>query len=222
MSIWFVAGALTFAKGFVPIEISGVSVTCVRISAFSAFNSAVEYAVNTSTRALDKPDVSLVRSSVKFGINIILDSIMIFRFHVSSITPTVNMQAGTSLAYNPTSAFAGPAYFIYTTSFNLKSRVHDDASGHKTTPSLPALVVLTKPGLTFFTETAICNALYLWLVHGIVSFGSDYATVRGVFSTIRWGLIMVPVMALEATTLTFVGHSWGSLRANFKVPTPSM
>lgn len=42
--------------------------------------------------------------------------------------------------------------------------------------------------------------------------GSDYATAWGIFSTIRWGLVMVPVQALEATTLTFVGHSWGHFR----------
>ncbi|KAK4565651.1 hypothetical protein LTR86_003499 [Recurvomyces mirabilis] len=42
--------------------------------------------------------------------------------------------------------------------------------------------------------------------------GSDYATAWGVFNTIRWGLIMVPVQALEATSLTFIGHSWGMWR----------
>jgi Na+-driven multidrug efflux pump len=221
MSICFVAGASTFAQGFVPIEIRDVSVTYVRISAFSAFSSAVEYAVNTSTRALDKPDVPLVISSVKFSINIMLDLIIISKYHVGSITPTVNMQAGISLACNLTSAFAGLAYFVYTTNFSPKSHIHEDVSGHKITPSLPALAILARPGLIFFTETAIRNALYLWLVHGIVSLGNDYATAWGVFSTIRWGLIMVPVMALEATTLTFVGHSWGSYRATSIPARPS-
>jgi hypothetical protein len=56
------------------------------------------------------------------------------------------------------------------------------------------------------------NALYLWLVAGVVSTSADYATAWGVFSTIRWGLIMVPVQAAEATTLTFVGHAWGKLK----------
>jgi hypothetical protein len=86
-----------------------------------------------------------------------------------------------------------------------------------------------------FAESTIRNALYLWLVNGIVAMGQDYATAWGVFSSIRWGLIMVPVrqilkptvslppdfmrplltipplqvQALEATTLTFIGHSWG-------------
>jgi hypothetical protein len=124
------------------------------------------------------------------------------------------MQAGISLACNLTSAFAGLVYFVYTTTVSSKSPLHHDTSSRKTIPSLPALVTLARPGAIFFTESAIRNALYLWLVHGIVGLGSDYATAWGVFSTIRWGLIMVPVMALEATTLTFVGHSRGALRAS--------
>lgn len=213
MSIGFVAGASTFAKGFVPVEVRDVSVTYVRLSAFSAFSSSIEYSVNTSTRALDKPDVPLLISSVKFAINIVLDLIIISEFHVGAIKPTVNMQAGIALACNLTSAFAGLAYFIYTTSFSRRSDIHDDTSDPKTLPSLKALATLFRPGLIFFTESAIRNALYLWLVHGIVSLGSNYATAWGVFSSIRWGLIMVPVAALEATTLTFVGHSWGKFRA---------
>jgi Na+-driven multidrug efflux pump len=212
MSIGFVAGASTFAKGFVPVEVRDVSVTYVRISAFSAFSSAIEYAVNTSTRALDRPDVPLIISSVKFAVNIMLDLIIISKFHVGSIKPTVNMQAGISLACNLSSAFAGLAYFAYTTSFMHKSDAHEDGN-RSTVPSVSALITLFKPGLIFFSESAIRNGLYLWLVHGIVSLGSDYATAWGVFSTIRWGLIMVPVMAFEATTLTFVGHSWGQIRA---------
>lgn len=222
MSTALIAGALTFAKGFVPVEVRDISITYVRLSAFSAFSSAVEYAVNTSTRALDKPDVPLVISSVKFTINIILDLIIISKFHVGGITPTVNMQAGISLACNLSSAFAGLVYFIYTTSFSRESRIQDDTSDQATTPSWPALLTLSKPGLIFFGESAIRNALYLWLVHGIVGLGSDYATAWGVFTTIRWGLIMVPVQALEATTLTFVGHSWGKFRAAFRADTRSV
>ncbi|KAG9199164.1 hypothetical protein G6514_008993 [Epicoccum nigrum] len=209
MSLCFVGGASTFAKGFVPAEVRDVSVTYIRISAFSAFSSAVEYAVNASTRALDKPDVPLVISSVKFAINIILDLILISKFHVRGITPTVNMQAGTSLACNLTSAIAGLAYFAYTTGFRKRPTSHGNVANHTLMPSLPALRTLSKPGFIFFMESAIRNALYLWLVHGVVGLGNNYATAWGVFSTIRWGLIMVPVSALEATTLTFVGHSWG-------------
>lgn len=43
--------------------------------------------------------------------------------------------------------------------------------------------------------------------------GADYATAWGVFNTIRWGIVMVPVQALEAASLAFVGHAWGRWRA---------
>ncbi|KAI6191157.1 hypothetical protein M3Y97_00197500 [Aphelenchoides bicaudatus] len=43
--------------------------------------------------------------------------------------------------------------------------------------------------------------------------GKDYATAWGVFSTIRWGLVMTFVQALETSSLTFVGHRWGEWRA---------
>ena len=157
-----------------------------------------------------KPDVPLIISLTKFAVNIILDLIFILKVHVNSITSTVNMQAGIQLACNMASAIAGLAYFfIYTTTIHKSSVVHHGATDTSTRPSLSALQTLSKPGAIFFTESAVRNTLYLWLVHGIVAMGSDYAIAWGVFSTIRWGLIMVPVMALEVTSLTFVGHSWG-------------
>lgn len=209
MSIALLGGASTFAKGFVPVEIRNTSLTYVRISAFSAFSSALEYAVGTSTRALDRPDVPLIISSTKFAINIILDLVIISKIHVGGITPTVNKQAAVQLGCNLASAFAGLGYFIHATSFRNKSEAQRDGSDVSLKPSLAALKTLFKPGVIFFIESAVRNALYLWLIHGIISMGSDYATAWGVFSTIRWGLVMVPVQALEATTLTFVGHSWG-------------
>ncbi|KAF2742101.1 hypothetical protein M011DRAFT_472503 [Sporormia fimetaria CBS 119925] len=214
MSIAFVAGAATFAKGFVPVEVRSASLTYVRISAFSAFSSAVEYAINSSTRALDMPDVPLLISSTKFAINIILDLLLISKFHVGSITPTVNMQAGIQLACGVASAFCGLAYFLYATKIRRSSPLRSDIHSSNTSlyPSLPALLTLARPGCLFFLESAIRNALYLWLVSTIISMGSDYATAWGVFSTMRWGLIMVPVFALESTTLTFIGHSWGEFR----------
>lgn len=57
ISIGSLAGAATFAKGFVPIEVRDTSLTHVRISAFSALSSAIETAVAAATRALDKPHV---------------------------------------------------------------------------------------------------------------------------------------------------------------------
>jgi hypothetical protein len=68
-----------------------------------------------------------------------------------------------------------------------------------------------------FAESAIRNALYLWLITTIVAMGSDYATAWGVFNTIRWGLDTVPVQALEQTSLAFVSHEWGGWRQRIDV-----
>lgn len=78
--------------------------------------------------------------------------------------------------------------------------------------NIGALKVLLRPGILTFAESAIRNALYLWLVSTIVALGSTYATAWGIFNTIRWGLVMVPVLSLEATSLAFVGHRWGAWR----------
>ncbi|TVY84045.1 hypothetical protein LSUE1_G003681 [Lachnellula suecica] len=214
MSIVFISAATMFAQGFVPIEVRAASIVYVRIGAFSALSSSLETAVATATRTLDQPDVSLVISCVKFAVNIILDLIIISRFHVGAFQPTVNMQGGIQLACNMTASIAGLCYFLYT---NRTRKLESDASHergdqHSTHPSLRALKVLARPGILTLTESAIRNALYLWLVSGIVALGSDYSNAWGVFNTIRWGLIMVPVQALEATSLTFIGHRWGEYR----------
>jgi hypothetical protein len=65
-----------------------------------------------------------------------------------------------------------------------------------------------------FAESAIRNAIYLWVVHETVQLGEIYATAWGVFNTIRWGLVMVPVQALQASTLAFIGHNWAIFRAS--------
>ncbi|KAG7289862.1 hypothetical protein NEMBOFW57_006239 [Staphylotrichum longicolle] len=200
MSIGFLAGAATFAKGFVPIEVRDASLTYVRISAFSALSSAIETAVAAATRALDKPDVPLVISTTKFAVNITLDLLIISRFHVGSHQPTVNMQAGIQLTCNMTAAFVGLGYFLWTTTRSSLRDDHHEGNNNtdhteptNTRPSLRALLVLIRPGLLTLIESAIRNALYLWLVTTIVALGSTYATAWGVFNTIRWGLVMVPV-----------------------------
>ena len=209
LSICFVGAAKQFAEAFVPSEVREASLTYVRISAFSALTSAMETAVAAATRALDQPDVPLLISSVKFAVNIILDLIIISKFHVPGVQPTVNTQASTQLACNMIAALAGLAYFLITT---FRRRRKTEAAEEEVRPSLPALIVLARPGAYTFAESAVRNALYLWLVSGIVALGSNYATAWGVFNTIRWGLVMVPVQALEATSLTFVGHAWGAWR----------
>nr|POE99394.1 putative transporter c11d3.18c [Quercus suber] len=213
MSIAFVAAAQQFADNFVPIDARQASLTYVRISAFSALSSAIETAVAAATRALDKPDVPLAISSIKFAVNIFLDLIIISKFHVPGVQPTVNLQAATQLACGMAASLAGLAYFYWITAREAKTqRVERSYSSIAAKPSWNSLRILAKPGSFTFAESAIRNALYLWLVSGIVGMGSDYATAWGVFNTIRWGLVMVPVQALEATSLTFVGHAWGAWR----------
>ena len=209
MSIIFVTAATGFAKGFVPAPTRQASLTYIRISAFSTLSSAIETAVAASTRSLDKPDVPLVISSVKFIFNIILDLLIISRFHVGKHIPSVNDQASIRLACDLTSALFGVAYFVWSTSssshFNV--RKSDD-----TKPNLKALAILAHPGFLTFLESAIRNALYLWLVSTVVAMSLDYATAWSIFTTIRWGIIMVPVQTMEASSLTFIGHAWGRWR----------
>ena len=214
LSLVFLGAAREFAAAFVPVEIRAASLTYVRIAGFSALSSTVETAVANATRALDQPDVPLVISSVKFAVNIILDMIVISKFHVRGITPTVNAQAATQLACGLVASFAGLVYLVLVTR---KQRREMRGEGDDMDPvklTMSGLKVLARPGSLTFAESAVRNALYLWLVSGIVSMGNDYATAWGVFNTIRWGLIMVPVQALEATSLAFIGHTWGAWREN--------
>jgi Na+-driven multidrug efflux pump len=198
------------------------SLTYVRITSFTILAGAIETAVAAATRALDKPDVPLMISSVKFAVNIVLDLLIISRFHVGSFKPSVNMQAIIQLVCGLLAAFAGVAYFLWsnTRAFYLTKTPEgvgrDDVDRNtfaELRPSLRALTILLRPGLITFAESAIRNALYLWLITTVVALGTTYATAWGVFTTIRWGLVMVPVNALEATSLQFIGHRWGQWRS---------
>jgi Na+-driven multidrug efflux pump len=209
LSLVFVGAASRLAGVFVPAAVRQESLKYVRISAFSALSSATEYSVSLATRSLDRPDVPLLISSVKFAINIILDFILISKFHVHGVTPTVNTQAIIRLCCDMSSAFVGLAYFIQSS-----RRLHGRLNNETVRPSLSALKILVRPGAFTFIESAVRNALYLWLVSGIISMSADYATAWGVFNSIRWGLVMVPVQALEASSLAFIGHRWGAWRAS--------
>ena len=216
LSIIFVSSASTFAQGFVPSGTRTASLTYIRLSSFQCLTSAIETAVSSATRSLDKPDVPLLISTVKFAVNILLDLLIISKFHVGTLKPSINTQASIRLACDMSSAMAGVGYFVYATSIRSRLRSSHERKA-KVTPSLHGLKILLRPGTITFLESAVRNSLYLWLVHGIVSMGSDYATAWGVFNTIRWGLVMVPVQALEATSLTFIGHAWGRWRSEVGV-----
>lgn len=221
LSFVFLSAASAFAGSFVPSQVREVSLTYVRIASFTVLASTIETAVAAGTRALDRPDVPLVISSIKFAVNIILDLLIISTFHVGSFKPTVNMQAIIQLVCSLIAAFVGLAYFLISNTRPVYRRKvqgqtsQDDADGQLVGdlgPSFRALAILLPPGLITFAESAIRNALYLWLITTIVTLGTTYATAWGVFITIRWGLVMVPVYALEATSLQFIGHRWGQWR----------
>ncbi|OQE37162.1 hypothetical protein PENCOP_c010G00307 [Penicillium coprophilum] len=210
MTVIFLAASKTLASGFVPVEVQQTSITYVRLSSVQAVTSAIEAALSSSTRALDNPDVPLIISSAKFLINIVLDLLIISKVHVGGWKPTIVMQAIIRLVCDSVSSLAGLVYFLTV----VVRRCQKDADvRHRLRCSLSTFFILVKPSAYTFAESAIRNAIYLWLVHQIVLLGSDYATSWGVFNTIRWGLVMVPVQALEASTLAFVGHNWGRYRA---------
>ncbi|KAG9229766.1 hypothetical protein BJ875DRAFT_177525 [Amylocarpus encephaloides] len=213
LTIIFVGAADAFAASFVPAEVRGASLDYVRISAPVALSSSIQVAVASCTRALDQPDVPLIISSVGFITNIILDLIVISKFHVGSFTPTVLTQAGIRLACDMISAFAGLAYLFILTRRMKNNLLEVSDPEVKIRPSFNALKILCRPAVSTFTESAIRNAIYLWVVSRIIGLGKDYATAWGVFNTIRWGLIMVPVNALQQSSLTFVGHRWSHWHA---------
>jgi hypothetical protein len=207
MTVVFVGAAERFAASFVPEEVRSASLSYVRLSAPVALSSAIQVAVGSSTRALDQPDVPLIISSVGFTLNIVLDLLVISKFHVGSYTPTVLTQAGIRLACDMISAIAGVLYFVYLTR-KLKRDLRLEGVVEEIAPQIKALKILARPTIYTFTESFTRNGFYLWVVSTIIGLGSTYATAWGVFNTIRWGLIMVPVNALQASSLTFVGHEW--------------
>ncbi|KAF8153030.1 hypothetical protein B0H34DRAFT_721904 [Crassisporium funariophilum] len=216
LSIIFLFAAPGFVGAFVPGVVRGTSVKYLRILAFDSFASTLNVAVSFGTRALDKPDVPLLMASVQTLVQIFLELALISTVHVRQVTPTIHIQATIKLVCDLTGAVAGLVYFLYL------ARKANPKAGTLKWFSPAALKTLVIPGRWTFTESLIRNAIYLWQIHGVVLMGQSYATAWGVFNTIRWGLIMVPVSALEATSNTFVGHRWGifdnerSLRANPK------
>ncbi|OKO97560.1 hypothetical protein PENSUB_10354 [Penicillium subrubescens] len=199
------------ASAFVPEEVRGISLTYVRLSSVQFLTSATEAALSSSTRALDNPDVPLIFSSAKFIINIVLDLLIISKFHVTEAKPTIVSQAVVRLVCDVVSVLTGLLYFSLVVV--RKVQKEPDERQHLSI-GLSAFMTLLKPSVYTFTESAIRNAIYLWLVNRIVQMGETYATAWGVFNTIRWGLVMVPVQALESSTLAFVGHAWGAFRAS--------
>jgi len=149
---------------------------------------------------------------IKFIITGILDAIIISRARAGDHTSVTN-HALVRMTCNLVSAACGLGYFrwiVRRMKFPLKEQ--DDALS-QARPCLAALILLVRHGIWTFGESMVRNSLYLWLVHSIIRIGKDYAIAWGVFNTMRGGLLMVPLQALEASTLTFIGHAWGVWRS---------
>ncbi|KAG9047375.1 hypothetical protein FS837_002428 [Tulasnella sp. UAMH 9824] len=216
MSLGFVGGAERFADGFVPADVREYSITYIQISAFAALTSATTYSASFATRSIDRPDVPLIINATTTALNIIFDFMFLstFRIHTKH-QPTLNTQAGIRLACDAAGAIAGLLYFA-SHARKILHNTHEGQLRKSIVPKYSAWLSLAKPGLFTFLESAFRNGLYLWLIHGVVALGRDYATAWGVFNTIRWGIVMVPVNALEATSGTFGGHAWNDWRARAK------
>ncbi|EOD51630.1 hypothetical protein UCRNP2_1580 [Neofusicoccum parvum UCRNP2] len=199
VSLAILCAAPAFAAAFVPPAARAASATYVRVGAFAALASAVEAAVASSTRALDRPDVPLVVSSVKFAVNIALDLLLVSRFHVGGAAPTVNTQAAVRLACDLGGAAAGLAYFVVSSRRAWKREAAaeglEEEERMRPRLSVSALRMLLPAGSLTFAESAVRNALYLWLVSGIVAMGTDYATAWGVFTTIRYDAPSVAILS---------------------------
>jgi Na+-driven multidrug efflux pump len=115
MSIIIASAVKAFAATFVPQNVQMASITYIRISVFSALSSAIEVAVSNTTRALDKPDVPLVISSIKVLMNILLDLLIISKFHVGGWIANINMQAGICLSCDILAAVSGLLYLFTAT-----------------------------------------------------------------------------------------------------------
>ncbi|KAJ5692626.1 hypothetical protein N7462_002049 [Penicillium macrosclerotiorum] len=217
MMIIFLAYPQSLASAFVPEDVRKSSLTYVRLSSVQFFTSATEAALSSTTRALDNPDVPLIINSSKFAVNILLDFLIISKYHVGSSKPTVITQAIIRLVCDTISALAGLIYFELVVV--RRQRKETDREQRFQLSTFDFMTIL-RPSVYTLTESAIRNAIYLWLVNRIIQLGQDYATAWGVFNTIRWGLVMVPVQALQASTLAFVGHNWGQFRASQETDFP--
>ncbi|KAH8742758.1 hypothetical protein F5883DRAFT_441843, partial [Diaporthe sp. PMI_573] len=145
-------------------------------------------------------------SSVKFAVNIILNLLIISKVHVGSHQPPINLQAGACLSLRSSLFCLG--YCLWRNTLRFQKRRVDSLNewGTTTLPSPTALLILLRSGILTFIESATRNAFYLCLASNIVSMRSTYATAWGVFNTIRWGLIMVPVQAVTDVLITHVSY----------------
>jgi len=113
MTVIFVASSERLAAAFVPAQVRDASIKYVQISSISALSSAMQVAVSNCTRALDNPDVPLFIATISVAANIILDLLIISKFHVGSWIPTIIDQALIRMTCDITSALVGLIYFAF-------------------------------------------------------------------------------------------------------------
>jgi hypothetical protein len=124
-----------------------------------------------------RPDVPLAISSVKTVMNIILDLLFLSTYRVTKGVVSINTQAVIRLCCDAAGAITGLLYYLYISGL---LPCWATPSTDSRTPNLRGLKLMAQPGAYTFAESAVRNALYLWLVAGIVSLGNDYATVTAV------------------------------------------
>ncbi|KAJ5111434.1 hypothetical protein N7532_001969 [Penicillium argentinense] len=112
---------------------------------------------------LDNPDVPLIIRSSKFIVDIVLDFLIISKFHVGRSKPTVVTQALIRHVCDSAPALVGLLYFVFVV---VKRREREFRDDRRLQMSFSALKTLL---------------------------GQDYATAWDVSNTVRWGLAMVPV-----------------------------
>ncbi|TVY45942.1 hypothetical protein LOCC1_G002756 [Lachnellula occidentalis] len=190
------------ADAFVPDADRATAVKYVRISSVVAFSSAMEIAVSNSTRALDRPDVPLIINTIKFAITAILDGAIISRarLELRPLSSTTHQSEWLVTWYLERVAWYTLSSLLTASNALRENKLKDQNL-------VPALHLWES---SYGMESGLSeNQLYA--IPSISGCG-DYATAWGVFNTIRGGILMVPLQALEASTLTFIGHKWGRWR----------
>lgn len=120
------------------------------------------------------PDVPLVISSVKTALNIVLDVLFLSKHRVTTIEVDANTQAIIRLLCDALGALAGLCYYLWIAGLLRRG----GGGGETRRPTVSGLKLLARPGSYTFAESALRNALYLWLVSGVVDMGANWATVR--------------------------------------------
>lgn len=187
------------------------SLAYVRYTSLLAFSSAIEVSVSNCARALDHPEIPFYVSICKFVLNLILDVTIMSQFHTLLHKPSMVNQAITQMVCNLVSATVGLCCFVAI----IRGFLKNDKEKSRARPCYSSLKTLATHGFWTLTESALRQSVSMWLMNGLVAaMGPDNFIAWTTFNTIRSGILTVPLQALEASTLTFIGHAWGEWRGN--------